>query len=239
MSCSKCDCPFQVIRTEDGPFSSVEMQCLLEDAVQHVRFNDGEVLFMQGQPSTCLYAVTDGMVKICTHSPDGREQIVGLSSPDRLLVGLQSISDDRYAYTAIAATDVSACKVNHRTLLARVRDTSDLAMRLIEAVNAQLAHSRALMEVLGRKSAAAKIAAFILLMTSKADRGDRRITLPFSRLELASILGLSEETVCRLMANMKRKGAIHAPRGHIEIRDWGRLQAVADGDSGQPPQLVG
>jgi CRP/FNR family transcriptional regulator len=202
---------------------------MLNDSVQRTTFRHGEILFMQGQPSACLFAVSDGMVKICTHNPDGREQIVGLSSPQSLLVGLQSLNDDRYAYSAIAASNVRACKINHRTLIDHVRDRGDLAMRLIEALNSQLAHSRALMEVLGHKCAAAKIASFILLMTPKSKKSNGGFALPFSRLEIASLLGLSEETVCRLMANMKREGAIHAPRGRIEIRDWDRLHAIADG----------
>ena len=37
---------------------------MLDDAVQHVTFSDGDILFMQGQPSTSLFAVTSGMVKI-------------------------------------------------------------------------------------------------------------------------------------------------------------------------------
>jgi CRP/FNR family transcriptional regulator len=229
MSCGTCDCPFQVIRREDGPFSPTEIQCMLDGAAQQIEFANDEILFLQGQPSTCLYAVTEGMVKICTHSPDGREQIVGLSTPDRLLVGLQSIGDERYAYTAIAASRVTACKVNHRTLLGKVERHSDLAMRLIAAVNTQLAHSRALMEVLGHRCAAAKIASFILLMTPKTEHGNCNFRLPFSRQEIASLLGLSEETVCRLMATMKRAGAIYAPRGRIEIRNWDQLQAIADG----------
>jgi hypothetical protein len=47
---------------------------------------------------------------------------------------------------------------------------------------------------------------------------------------MASILGLSEETVCRLMANMKRSGAILAPRGKVEIRDWNQLQTISEGN---------
>ena len=213
----------------NGSDLSAELQCMLNDSVQRTTFRHGEILFMQGQPSACLFAVSDGMVKICTHNPDGREQIVGLSSPQSLLVGLQSLHDDRYAYSAIAASNVRACKINHRTLIDHVRDRGDLAMRLIEALNSQLAHSRALMEVLGHKCAAAKIASFILLMTPKSKKSNGGFALPFSRLEIASLLGLSEETVCRLMANMKREGAIHAPRGRIEIRDWDRLHAIADG----------
>ena len=231
MPCSNCECPFQEIRALNGSDLSAELQCMLDDSVQRVSFRHGEILFMQGQPSACLFAVSDGMVKICTHNPDGREQIVGLSSPQSLLVGLQSMNEDRYAYSAIAASSVRACRINHRTLLERVRDRGDLAMRLIEAINVQLSHSRALMEVLGHKCAAAKIASFILLMTPKTKKNNGGFALPFSRLEIASLLGLSEETVCRLMANMKREGAIHAPRGRIEIRDWDRLHAIADGKS--------
>jgi len=150
-----------------------------------------------------------------------------------LLVGLQSINDERYAYTGIAATPVQACKINHRALLARVRNRGDLAMRLISAVNAQLAHARALMEVLGHKCAAAKIASFILLMTPKSEQGNCGFSMPFSRMEMASLLGLSEETVCRLMADMKRSGAIYAPRGKVEIRDWSQLHAISDGTAHQ------
>jgi CRP/FNR family transcriptional regulator len=216
MPCSNCDCPFQEIRALNGSDLSAELQCMLDDLVQRVSFRQGEVLFMQGQSSACLFAVSDGMVKI---------------SPQSLLVGLQSLNDDRYAYSAIAASNVKACRINHRTLLERIRSKGDLAMRLIQAMNNQLAHSRALMEVLGHKCAASKIASFILLMTPKSRNGNGGFSLPFSRLEIASLLGLTEETVCRLMANMKREGAIHAPRGRIEIRDWDRLHAIADGKS--------
>jgi len=232
MSCGNCECPFIDLQAESGLLSDSEVQCVVAEAVQKVSFKKGEVLFLQGQPSSSLYSLSDGMVKICSHTADGREQIVGLSTPGNLLVGLQSINDERYAYTGIAATNVKGCKINHRALLGCVQSKGEVAMRVIGAVNAQLAHSRALMEVMGHKCAAAKIASFILLMTPRSEHGSCRFELPFSRMEMASLLGLSEETVCRLMANMKRKGAIYAPRGKVEIRDWSQLHAIADGNAG-------
>jgi len=219
MTCENCSCPFY------------DVHCLVDDCIHDVDFAEDEILFMQGQTSSNLYSLTDGMVKICTHTPDGREQIVGLSTPSNLLVGLQSLSDKRYAYTAIAATPISACRINHRALLARVRDKGEVAMRLIKAINAQLAHSRALMEVMGHRCAASKIASFILLLTPRSVHGNCEFSMPFSRVEMASLLGLSEETVCRSMAMMKRQGAIYAPRGHVEIRDWDCLQDIANGDA--------
>jgi CRP/FNR family transcriptional regulator len=232
MSCSNGDCPFSEFRAGKGPLSESHITCIIADAVQKVVFKPGEMLFLKGQSSSSLYSLTNGMVKICSHSADGREQIVGLSSPGNLLLGLQSMSEDRYAYTAVAETAVRACKINHRILLAHVHDMPDLAMRLIAALNAQLAYSRAMMEVMGHKCAAAKVASFILLMTPRSEHGNCNFSMPFSRMEMASILGLSEETVCRIMASIKRAGAVYAPRGKIEIRDWNQLQAIAEGDLG-------
>lgn len=231
MSCGNQNCPFFEFQIDGDQFSEAELHCNVRDALQDVTFSQGEVLFSQGQPSSSLFSLTQGMVKICSHTSDGREQIVGLSSPGNLLVGLQSINDERHAYTAIAVTPVHACKINHRSLLERVQDRGDVAIRLIQAANAQLAHSRALMEVLGHKCAAAKVASFILLMTPKSEHGNCGFAMPFSRGEMASILGLSEETVCRLMANLKRSGAIFAPRGKVEIRNWNQLQTISEGNN--------
>lgn len=232
MSCSNGECPFSDFRAENGPLSGLHITCIIADAVQKVVFKPGEMLFLQGQSSSSLYSLTDGMVKICSHTADGREQIVGLSSPGNLLLGLQSMSEDRYAYTGVAETAVRACKINHRVLLAHIHDVPDMAMRLIAAMNAQLAHSRALMEVMGHKCAAAKVASFLLLMTPRSEHGNCNFSMPFSRMEMASILGLSEETVCRIMASIKRAGAVYAPRGKIEIRDWNQLHSIAEGDLG-------
>lgn len=231
MSCSNHKCPFFEFQIDGDQHAEAEMPCMLNYELQSVAFDKGEVLFLQGQTSSNLFSLMRGMVKICSHTPDGQERIVGMSSPGSLLVGLQSINDTRHAYTAIAVTPVLACRVNHRNLLESAQEGGDVAMRLIQAASAQLAHSRAMMEVLGHKCAAAKVASFILLMTSKAEQGENGFVMPFSRGEMAGILGLSEETVCRLMANMKRSGAIYAPRGKVEIRDWNQLQTISDGAS--------
>jgi CRP/FNR family transcriptional regulator len=229
MTCTNCECPFYVLHTDGGPLSDPDLACIVTDAVKQVTFNVGEILFAQGQSSTSLYSVTSGLVKITSQSADGREQIVGLSTPGKLLVGLQSMNDDHYEYTAVAATDVSACRIRHRALLAAIKDRADVAMRLISAINAQLAYSRSLMEVMGHQSASAKIASFILLMAPEAHNGNGRFTLPFSRNDMAGLLGLSEETVCRQMADMHRNGVIYAPRGRMEIQDRDQLRALAEG----------
>lgn len=229
MACTNCECPFYVLHTEDGPLSSTDLNCLVTDAVKQVNFSAGEVLFAQGQASACLFSLSSGTVKITSNGTEGREQIVGLASPGKLLVGLQSIEQAHYEYSAVAATDGSACKIRHRALIHALETRPEIALRLIVALNAQLAHSRHLMEIMGRKTAAEKIAAFILLQAPKLDVEEDRYTLPFSRNDIAELLGLREETVCRQMANMKRNGVIYAPRGKLRVQNWDRLRTIAEG----------
>ena len=239
MPCANHECPFHEVHTGADIDPVDGYQCMVTDAVKQVTFDNEEVLFNKGQPNGNLYALEDGVVKICCNSSDGCEQIVGISTPGSLLAGLQSAMDDCYEYSAVAATPVKACKISHRALMARAEDQGELAMRLIAAINAQLAHSRSLMRVLGHKCSAAKLASFLLLMVPKSRRRNRTMPLPFSRLEIANLIGLSEETVCRQMARMRREGIIYAPRGRIKILDWERLRRIADGTEKLNGKVVG
>ena len=229
MTCINCECPFYELNAGDDTYSAADLNCLLSDAVRHFNFSAGDVLFTRGQTSSSLFSLTSGIVKIANNAADGHEQIVGLGIAGKLLFGLQSVEQDRHEYTAVAATNGSACKIRHRALLASLQDRPEIGLRFIAALNAQLAHARSLLKVMGHNKAAEKIAALILLLAPGVQSEEDRYTLPFTRKDIADLLGLSEETVCRQMANMKRNGVIYAPRGKMRIKDWDRLRAIAGG----------
>jgi CRP-like cAMP-binding protein len=228
MNCDKLDCPFSKHSSANEQSSKSAPGCLIADAVKQVSFEKGDFIFSQNQPSGCVYALTSGVAKIFSVTPDGRENIISFASPGKLMVGLRSLSQETYADSVVAETRITACKIRKRSLLTAVTEDPELALHLIDAMNAQLAMSRALMRVAEHHSAAAKIAAFLLLMLPKDESSSRRFALPFSRREMAGLLGLSEETVCRQMAKMKREDILYAPRGSIEVHDWNRLRAIAD-----------
>ena len=227
MKCSNTKCPFSAHAGGNGRTRPFPSNCLVSDSVKEVSFSKGDFMFSQDQQSSCVYVLTEGVAKILSVTPDGREQIVGFASPEKLMVGLQSLSNDSYAGSAVAETNITACKIRKRALLTAVTSNPEVALRLIDAMNAQLAMSRAMIRAGEHGSAVAKIAAFLLLLLPTDRHDDRRHVLPVSRSEIAGILGLSEETVCRQMAKMKRRGILYAPRGGIEVYDWVKLNAIA------------
>jgi CRP/FNR family nitrogen fixation transcriptional regulator len=64
--------------------------------------------------------------------------------------------------------------------------------------------------VLGRQNAVERVAAFLLEM-SERQAGLRRIELPMSRTDIADYLGLTIETVSRVLSRLKQKGVIRLP----------------------------
>ena len=228
MTCKSYECPFYASPKTNGDTADSRLNCLVADSVKQVRFEKGDILFSQDQPSCCVYTITGGVVKICAVTSDGNEQIVGFANRHKLMVGLQSLSNDNYADSAIAETKVTACKIRKRSLLAAVGKDPEVTVHLIDALNSQLAMSRALVRVSEHHGAAAKIASLIVLLCPDVEKGRVEYPFPFSRSEIGHLLGLSEETVCRQMAKMRRDGLFYAPRGRIEIRDWDKLQALAN-----------
>jgi hypothetical protein len=53
--------------------------------------------------------------------------------------------------------------------------------------------------------------------------------LPMSRTDMVNDLGCTTETVCRVLAHLRRDGSIVIERGGIEIRDTVVLQQMASG----------
>ena len=233
--CNNLDCPFHRNATAGrrlaGGRGASDGDCNLAGIAQQVRYAKGAVLFDENQPSLNLYSLHNGMVKISSHDADGREQIVGLAHPGKLLVGLQSLTRDVYSYSATAATPIKACRINHHALLDRSEADGAISMALLKALNEQLAYSRLLMRAMGHKSAEAKIASLILLLVPKSQRGNSEFSLPFSRREVASMLNLSEETVCGVMARLRRDKVIRSRRGFVQIENLERLRLLDSANS--------
>lgn len=189
-----------------------------------------EILFREGDASHYLYLLRDGHMKLTASGADGREQIIGLGVSGNV-VGFDTVHDKAYAYTAKTLTPVVVCQIRHHDMI-RILDENPRVSRLVvKLLNTELARAKKLIRVLGMKTSAEKVAAFItsLIPGTMGGHESDEIHLPLSRQEIADMLGITVETVSRHMAVLKREGIIDAPRNRIQILDRERLRQVAGG----------
>src|SRR5438046_6666519 len=84
------------------------------------------------------------------------------------------------------------------------------------------------MLLLGRMTASERVASFLLEISERQD-APHALNLPMSRNDIADYLGLTIETVCRVLSAFRRTGiiAIRMPY-RIELRDREALEPLCE-----------
>ncbi|HET6182563.1 MAG TPA: helix-turn-helix domain-containing protein [Acetobacteraceae bacterium] len=188
---------------------------------------DAEIV-AQGDRAEHCYIVISGWLRTVTLMEDGRRQ-VGLFLTAGDLFGWDVIGE--YDMSAEAVTDVVLRRVPMRCIDNLAERDPDFARRLRRMGAEQLRAARERMVLLGRMTALERIAHFLLETASRARAaGGDPVDLPMSRADIADHLGLTVETVCRGLSQLRRMGAIALDRHGFRILDRSALRAVRDNE---------
>lgn len=202
------------------------------------KLTPGESLIWEGEDSVLVANVIEGALKLSTNTEDGREQIVGVVYPSDF-IGRPFGGASGHGVTAL--TDAKVCVFARRDFDAFAREHPSLERKLLERTLGELDRTRRWMLLLGRKSASEKMASFLIEMAERLigsdgcaidfgvePNGERKLTLPFSRQQIADVLGLTIETVSRQFTRLKHEGIIDLPsRREVVILDYQGLVAEA------------
>jgi len=176
-----------------------------------------EEIFAEGTPAKYCYLVVSGCVRTVKLMEDGRRQIGEFLLPGDLFAW-EAL--DTHDFSAEAVTRVTLRRVP-RALLEDFADRDrDFGRRLRELTARQLRAARERMMLLARKTASEKIASFLLEMERRVYTDGRGLLdLPMGRTDVADHLGLTIETVCRGLTELRRHGTIAVDRTRIAIRN--------------------
>ena len=156
---------------------------------------------------------------------DGRRQISEFLMAGDLL-GFDAL--DTFDFAAEAVSEVVLRRYPRRAVDQLVESNLMLARRLRQAGAISLRGAHARLVLLGRKTASERIASFLAEMAERLPQARPGVLdLPMSRTDVADHLGLTIETVCRVLAALRRDGTIAIERGSLTIRDAPALRQMA------------
>lgn len=216
---------FAVCRTLDAPDLG-----RLDALAERLAFEPGASLIRDGDPARHVFSITSGCVRVLKLLPDGRRQITGFLFAGDFL-GLAS--GDAYVFAAEAVEPVTACRFSRTAFRALMRDSAALEHALLERATHELAAAQDQMILLGRKTAQERLASFLLALPARdpaRPQSPDHVRLPMTRSEIADYLGLTIETVSRVLTRLKTQGLIRQLSVHeLVILTPDRLRALADG----------
>lgn len=188
------------VRTATQPNRSPAMSA----GVQIV-LRKGEQLFDEGDEAEFFYQVVSGAIRSYKLLSDGRRQIDAFHLRGDIF-GLEAGGEHRFSAEAVG--DVSVVAYRRSRLEALIEDDPAFRDRVMTATLRNLARAQAHMLLLGRKTAEEKIATFLLDMAERISKDDEHFDLPMQRCDIADHLGLTIETVSRILSRFARSGLI-------------------------------
>ena len=199
-----------------------------EIAVAKRRVPRGASLYHNGDRFDSLYAVRSGAFKTVGFSRHGDEKITGFHLPGELL-GLDAISNQRYGYSAVALEDSEVCVLPFAPLERMAMSMPALQHRLLRLISGDISRDHGLMLLLGSMTAEQRLAAFLLSLSRRHQRlgfSATRFVLRMTREDIGSYLGLTLETVSRLLSRFQREGLVAVHQRDVEIRQPDRLMEM-------------
>lgn len=202
----------------------------LDDIIERKKpLHKGDFLFEAGQPLRSIYAVRSGSFKSYTLTESGEEQITGLQLAGDI-VGFDGISTMSHRSYAQAMETAMVCEIPFTTLNDLSGKLPKLRHQVMRMMSNEINYDQEMLLMLNKKKAEERLAAFLAnLSTRFGERGfsKKEFRLTMTRGEIGNYLGLTVETISRLLSRFQKAEIIKVEGKFITILNADELFKVA------------
>ena len=192
------------------------------------RYGDGQAIVREGEPCRALFALIAGSVKMYRLAPDGREQVLARLSPGQTFAEAAVLTMPVYPANAVATDPgTEVIEVGAATFLQVFEGDPRVGKAIVASLSSWLLRMVGRVEELTVLSAGARLARYLLDLPSKPSRGGPVIDLPIAKKDLAANLGITPETLSRLLRKWQDGKVIRGDGAHILIREPEVMLAIA------------
>lgn len=214
---------------KDVPLSDAEKKAIERLEENPRRIKRGAMIQRVNEAVTELYVLREGRAMSFVILPDGSRQILRVYFPGDF-IGSASTIYSRAPESLVALTDVVVCPFDKQSLRRLLEEYPRVAALLFLLSNAERVSMTDRLAALGRTSAKARVASFLLDMFDRLRVTDDAITdsfdLKLTQEEIGDSIGLTSVHVNRMIRQMEQEGLISRANGRISLLDLARLEDI-------------
>jgi len=201
---------------------------LLRPAAKRIIQPRNTVIFHEGEECHGFYIVEAGAVKLYKESPDAKEHVLHIALPGDCFGEAALFLGTGYPASAAAVQDSALILLRKSEFLQLLKDKPEVSFRLMASMATWAHRLVRSIEALTLKDAGGRFAGYILSRLP-ANSGDGTvINLGMPKQTLASHLGITGETLSRLIARFEADGLISAEGRRIRVLSKEELAAIAE-----------
>lgn len=179
-------------------------------------------IYTQDNPVESFYRVVRGVVRTSRLTADGRRQVGGFYYAGDIL-GLEPGPEHRFAAEALSDCEV---QVVRRSAVRAFAGDAEVDRAILDATRQEMERLQEHLLLLGRKSARERVGGFLMAMAQREPREE--VDLPMGRQDMADYLGLTIETVSRMLTQLQGEAIVDFPSTRrFQVRKWTALEALA------------
>lgn len=214
------------------PFSlsSSELDQLDQIIERETPLQKGQSLITSGESFKALYAVRSGSLKSFTVSKQGEEQITAFHLPGDI-IGFDGILEEKYRNNSIALETSMICKIPYQTVDRLSVSLPKLRHQMMRLMSGEINLEQEMLYLLNKKTAEERIATFVMRLSNcYKERGlsASQFRLSMTRSEIGNYLGLTVETVSRLLSRFHKNQYIQVNGKFITILNFDKLEELAE-----------
>jgi len=190
-------------------------------------FKPGETIMKQGSPTSNALFMASGMAKTYIEGLNGKNFILSIALPGRLIMGPGAYVDSRHTYSVAAITAVQACFINFEIFRQLVRINEAFAESLIEDISAKSQLTLNRMVSLSQKKMHGRLADTLLYFSDVVFKNNE-YEMILSRQELGEMTNMAKECVVRILKELEDSGVIYSDSSKIKILDREKLIRISE-----------
>jgi CRP/FNR family transcriptional regulator len=198
----------------------------LDDIIERKKpFHRGDTLVQSGDSFHSLFAVRTGSFKSFVTNPDGEEQITGFHFPGDI-IGFDALRESKHQSYTQALETAMVCELPYETLDEMSVQFPKLRHQIMSFMSAEIKQDHDMIMLLNKRSAEERLLYFLAHLSNRfEERGfsHREFHLTMTRNEIGNYLGLTIETISRLLSRFQKEKIIKVDGKLITILDFTAL----------------
>ncbi len=200
----------------------------LADLSIECNFMPNEFIFWDGDAPEWFYIVAEGKVKVLKYSSLGKEFIIAFFGPGEMFGEVAVFENKPYPASAQAVVETKVVGIKREGFLFFLANRPQVALRIISVLGGRLRDAQGRLRDIAGERVEQRLSSVLLMLSAKLGP-----TLPFTRQEIADMVGTTTETAIRVISHLKDRGIIRSVRGKVIILDREKLRLLGEG----PPQV--
>jgi CRP/FNR family transcriptional regulator len=190
-------------------------------------FKPGEIILKQGSPATSAVFLASGIAKIYIEGLDGKNFILGIALPARLILGPGVHISNRHSYTVSALTVVHACFISFDLINQLISQNPKFALGMLEDLSTKSYAAHNKLVSLTQKKMPGRIAEALLFLADEIFKTDE-YEIILSRQEIGEMTNMAKESVVRILKELENSGVIESGYSKIKILDKKKLRLISE-----------